>query len=290
MSYPRITRRRLLEGTAGLAVAGLAGCTGAPGGSRQQAAGGSPTDNEESGGDDHPGHGEEAHGHDQVSEPKASREVVVNTARTGDSTEYHFDPHVTWVEAGGTVTWRLESGTHTATAYHPGNDQPRLVPEGTEAWDSGTLSEEGETFSHTFETEGVYHYLCTPHEQFGMMATVIVGEPHPEDQRALQMMPDNKPEEVHGKLEELNGMVQEIMGVGHHEEGTGTEDGHHEEGDGHHEEETHTEDGHYHEEDGHHEDGTTTETGHHEEGDGHHEEGTATEDDHHHEEETHIEE
>jgi hypothetical protein len=136
------------------------------------------------------------------------------------------------------------------------------------------MSEEGETFSHTFETEGVYHYLCTPHEQFGMMATVIVGEPHLEDQRALQMMPDNKPEEVHGKLEELNGMVREIMGGGHHEEGTSTEEGQHEE-------ETHTEDDH-------HEEGTTTEAGHHEEEDGHHEESTTTEEDHH-EEETHTE-
>ena len=271
MSHPRLTRRRLLEGTVGLAVAGLAGCTGAPSGSGQQAAGGTPTEDEGSGGDDHPGHGQEAHGHDTVSEPKASREVAVNTARTEESTEYHFDPHVTWVEPGGTVTWRLESGTHTATAYHPGNDQPRLVPEGTDAWDSGTMSEGGETFEHTFETEGVYHYLCTPHEQFGMIATVIVGEPHLEDQRALQTMPENKPEEVHGKLEELNTMVQEIMGEGHHEEDTTTEDGHHEEEDGHHEEE-----------DGHHEEDTTTE-------DGHHEEDTTTEEDHHHEEETHTE-
>jgi hypothetical protein len=97
------------------------------------------------------------------------------------------------------------------------------------------------------------------------MATVIVGEPHLEDQRALQMMPDGKPEEVHGKLEELNTMVQEIMGEGHHEESTSTEDGHHEEDDGHHEEETTTEDGHHEEEGGHHEEETTTEDGHHEE-------------------------
>jgi len=260
MSHPRLTRRRLLEGTAGLAVAGMAGCVGSPNSSGQQAAGGTPTEDEGSGGDDHPGHGQEAHGHDTVSEPEETREVVVNTARSEDSTEYHFDPHVTWVEAGGTVTWRLESGTHTATAYHPGNDQPRLVPEGTEAWDSGTMSEEGETFERTFETAGVYHYLCKPHEQFGMIATVIVGTPHPEDQRALQMMPDEKPEEVHGKLEELNTMVQEVMGEGHHEESASTEDGHHEEEDGHHEEETTT--------------------------DHHHEEGTTTD---HHEEETHIE-
>ena len=245
MSHPRLTRRRLLEGTAGLAVAGLAGCVGSPTGSDQQAAGGT-TEDGDSGGDDQPGHGQEAHGHDLVSEPSASREVAVNTARSEGSTEYHFDPHVTWVEAGGTVTWRLESGTHTATAYHSENDQPRLVPEGTDAWDSGMLSEEGETFEHTFETEGVYHYLCKPHEQFGMVATVIVGEPHLDDQRALQTIPEDKPAEVQKKLEELNGMCRELLGGGHEEEaGHEEEEGHHEEGtsteDGHHEEETHSE-------------------------------------------------
>ncbi|MEF8907879.1 MAG: plastocyanin/azurin family copper-binding protein [Haloarculaceae archaeon] len=212
-----------------------------------------------------------------MSEPKASREVAVNTARSADSTEYHFDPHVTWVEAGGTVTWRLESGAHTATAYHPGNDQPRLVPEGTDAWDSGMLSEEGETFSQTFETEGVYHYFCKPHEQFGMIATVIVGEPHPEDQRALRMMPEGKPEDVHGKLEELNTMVGELLGEGHHEEEVHTEDGH--------EEETHAEDGHGHEEETHTEDSHEEET-HAEDS---HEEETHTDDGHGHEEETHTE-
>ncbi|WP_324761122.1 cupredoxin domain-containing protein [Haloarcula sp. GH36] len=242
MSYPQLTRRKLLEGTAGLAVAGLAGCS-APSGSAQQQAGG----------DDHPGHGQEEPGHDTVSEPAASREVVVNTARSEGSTEYHFDPHVTWVEVGGTVTWRLESGSHTTTAYHPDNDQPRLVPEGAAAWDSGTMSEEGETFEHTFETPGVYHYLCTPHESLGMIATVIVGDPHLEDQRALQTMPENKSEEVQGKLEELNTIVRDIMSDDQHEEETHSDDGHGhdeathtetdqhaEETDAHHDEETHT--------------------------------------------------
>ncbi|WP_302081300.1 cupredoxin domain-containing protein [Salinibaculum rarum] len=246
MSEHRLTRRGLLAGTAGLAVAGLAGCTGAP-----------EASNDQNSGDDQAGHGDEAHGHDTVSEPKASREVAVNTARNGDSTEYHFDPHVTWVEPGGTVTWRLESGSHTATAYHPGNDQPQLVPDGTEAWDSGMLSEEGETFEHTFENEGVYHYLCTPHETFGMMATVIVGEPHVEDQRALQTIPEDKPEEVRGKLKELNTMVRDIVGGGHEEDG-GHED------DGGHDESTSTEEG-GHEEDGGHDESTSTEEGGHEE-------------------------
>lgn len=244
MTHTRRTRRQLLAGTAGVAIAGLTGCVGGSNGSGTQETEDTHSESEHSDGDEQAGHGEEEHGHDLVSEPKQSRDVAVNTARLEDSTEYHFDPHVTWVEVGGTVTWTLESGTHTATAYHPDNDQPRLVPEGSDPWDSGAMSEEGETFEHTFETEGVYHYLCTPHEQFGMLATVIVGHPHLEDQRALEVIPEDKPEEVHGKLESLNSQVREIVGDDDHNDGTTTEDGHHDEtttAEGNHDEETHTE-------------------------------------------------
>lgn len=263
-SRPRLTRRQLLEGAAGLSVAGLTGCIGASTGSANTQ---SNAETDTASGSDHPGHGSESHSHDMVSEPQESREVIVNTARTEGSTEYHFDPHVTWINVGGTVTWRLESGTHTATAYHPGNDQPRLVPEGSDAWDSGTLSEEGETYEHTFDTEGVYHYLCKPHEQFGMIATVIVGKPHLEEQIALDKMPDNKPEEVHGKLKELNGMVREIMGEGHHD---GTETDHHNDTGTDHHDSTET----------HHHDGGT-ETDHHNDGTETHHHDDETETDHH---------
>ncbi len=245
----QLTRRRILEGSGSLVLLGLAGCSAPTGQQTDAPAGG------EDHSDDHAGHGESEHGHDRVSEPKATREVLVNTARNDGNTEYHFDPHVTWVDVGGTVTWTLESGSHTATAYHPGNDQPQLVPEGTEAWDSGMLSEEGETFEHTFETEGVYHYYCVPHESFGMLATVIVGEPDLVGQAALQSVPEDKPEEVRGKLEELNEMCHSILDS--HEKETSEhgheeEDGHHEE-DGLHQTQT-TEDGH---EEEHHDNETT---------------------------------
>ncbi|MFB6198665.1 MAG: plastocyanin/azurin family copper-binding protein, partial [Halobacteriaceae archaeon] len=175
-------------------------------------------------------------------------EVLVNTARHENTTEYHYKPHVTWVTVGGTVTWKLQSGTHTATAYHPGNDEPRLVPKGTEAWDSGTLSEKGETYSYTFNTEGIYHYFCKPHEQFGMIGTVIVGRPNPEEQIALKKVPADKPKEVRGKLKRLNEMVRSILEDHHNDDR-----GHHEEGEHHGTETT---------EHGHHE-GETTEQGHH---------------------------
>jgi plastocyanin len=272
MSNTERTRRRVLQGSASATLVGLAGCTSLAG---TGGSGGTPTSTE--GGGDHPGHAETEHGHDTVTEPKATREVLVNTARGENTTEYHFKPHVTWVTVGGTVTWTLESGTHTATAYHPDNDAPQLVPDGTEAWDSGTLSQEGATYEHTFDTEGVYHYLCKPHEQFGMLATVIVGEPHPDDQVALQMVPSDKPEEVQAKLEELNEMVRSVLGDGHHE---GTETGDHH-GD------STTESGDHHDEDDHHDD-TTTESGHHEDDGDHHDE-TTTESDHHDDDDGHHE-
>jgi plastocyanin len=232
------TRRRMVQLSGAAAAVGLAGCSGAAtggDGSESEAADTSGDDHdeeegghdeeegghdEEEGGHDEEegGHDEEEdghddeHGHETVGEPTATAEVGVNTTDDGEA---HFGPHVTRVEAGGTVTWVLESGSHTATAYHPDNDQPQLVPDGTEPWDSGMLSEEGETFERTFETEGVYHYYCAPHETGGMIGSVIVGEPDAHGQPALDGPPEDKPQAVREKIGELNQMCNEALGHEH---------------------------------------------------------------------------
>ena len=207
------TRRRVVQLSGAAAAVGLAGCSGVSTGgdgaeSETADASGDNHDEEEGGHDD--GHGDD--GHETVGEPTATAEVGVNTADDGEA---HFGPHVTRVEAEGTVTWVLESGSHTATAYRPDNGQPRLVPDGTEPWDSGMLSEEGETFEHTFETEGVYHYYCAPHETGGMIGSVIVGEPDAHEQPALDDPPEDKPQAVREKIAELNQMCNEVLTHGH---------------------------------------------------------------------------
>lgn len=223
MNTESTTRRRLLAATGTAAVAGLAGCIGTgstgDGGDDTHAEDASTHDdedghNEEDDGHDDggAGHDDEEHGHGEVGEPTATAEVAVNTTDDGEA---HFNPHVTRIEHGGTVSWVLESGRHTATAYHPENDEPRLVPDGTDAWASGTLSEEGETFERTFDTEGVYHYYCVPHERGGMIGSVIVGEPDAHDQPALEDPPESKPESVREKLAELNDMCNEALGHEH---------------------------------------------------------------------------
>ncbi|WP_227134473.1 plastocyanin/azurin family copper-binding protein [Halorubellus salinus] len=220
------TRRRML-GLAGTAAAvGLAGCAGTQADTEDESPAtdehhegdghsetGGHDDTEEGHDDDESGHGDHSHGHEdgEVGEPTATAEVKMLT----QDGSYHFDPHVTRVEVGGTVTFHNESGSHSATAYHPDNDQPQLVPDGAASWDSGILSEEGATLEHTFETEGVYHYYCSPHETMGMIGSVIVGEPEAHGQPALEEPPEGKPESVRKKISELNEMCNEALGHEH---------------------------------------------------------------------------
>ena len=68
------------------------------------------------------------------------------------------------IDVGQTITWTPDSKAH--------NVQFVSVPEGVEKVKS-KLSKE---FSYTFEQEGVYLYVCTPHASMGMIGVVVVGE------------------------------------------------------------------------------------------------------------------
>ncbi|WP_336326537.1 cupredoxin domain-containing protein [Halovenus sp. HT40] len=240
MNKPQPTRRQILQLSGSGAIMGLAGCTDLL--SEDEQSGTDPTnttddhdeeeashddghneeegghddghDEEESGHDDAEGEDEHGHNHDEGSpeEPSATAEVSLQTE--GD--QHHFAPHMVWVEPGGTVTWVSESGQHDAVAYHPDNgDKPLRIPEGAESWDSGLLTEAGETFSHTFETEGVYDYFCTPHEAVGMVGTVIVGEPDAHGQPALEEPQESLPDGARTELEDLGQSVNEALGHTH---------------------------------------------------------------------------
>jgi plastocyanin len=93
--------------------------------------------------------------------------------------EYYFDPIGLSVEPGTTVEWVNEAGAHSATAYAEGNGGAEVdrIPEAAEPWNSETLTDEGATFTHTFEVEGTYDYFCIPHKSLGMVGRVVCGEP-----------------------------------------------------------------------------------------------------------------
>jgi len=104
---------------------------------------------------------------------------VYEVAMVSDGSEYIFDPIGLHVEPGDTVRWVIESGAHSATAYDEGNGgaTERRIPEGAEAWNSGTLLEQGASFEYTFEEEGTYDYFCVPHKTLGMIGRIVCGEP-----------------------------------------------------------------------------------------------------------------
>ena len=151
---------------------------------------------------------EQGHGMETPTEPSDQAEVAMITR----DSSHHFEPHVVWITPSSTVTWTLESGTHTTTAYHPGNEKPLRVPEGTAAWDSGVLAAQGDTFEHSFDTEGIYDYFCIPHEATGMLGSVIVGRPEPRGQPALEPPQQDLPQGTQQKITDLNETVTNILG------------------------------------------------------------------------------
>lgn len=77
-----------------------------------------------------------------------------------------YDPLVVKIQPGDTVRWE-NMPTHNVETVDG------LVPEGTEKINSPM----SENYQHTFEKEGIYIYICTPHIGAGMGGAVIVGEP-----------------------------------------------------------------------------------------------------------------
>lgn len=98
-----------------------------------------------------------------------------------------FEPAEVTVSVGDTVVWANTSArAHSVTAYEA------RIPEDAEYFSTGEFTSEmaardawanadgslttGESYTHTFEVPGRYDYFCIPHEQAGMIGTVVVEE------------------------------------------------------------------------------------------------------------------
>jgi len=83
---------------------------------------------------------------------------------------YGFGPPAIHVDNGATVEfeWTGEGGGHN------------VVSDGDGPLDSGSaVSESGVNYEHTFEEDGIYPYVCVPHEGLGMKGAVVVGTDYP---------------------------------------------------------------------------------------------------------------
>ena len=90
--------------------------------------------------------------------------LIIEMLNKRDKEKMLYGQDVARIDVGQTITWTPDSKGH--------NVQFVSVPEGVEKVKS-KLSQE---FSYTFEQEGVYLYVCTPHATMGMIGVVVVGD------------------------------------------------------------------------------------------------------------------
>jgi plastocyanin len=84
-----------------------------------------------------------------------------------------FTPNNLTINAGETVEWVNQSGTHNV------NSSLATYPSNPEGFFSCAPSGTNWTFSHTFTLPGTYEYRCDPHFSAGMTGTIVVEEPIP---------------------------------------------------------------------------------------------------------------
>lgn len=206
------TRRWILGASAFVIATAVAGCVGGDGdGPSPTDASPTPTATDDQGGVDTETDDGADDGTGTREDSAGSSDTMEVAMRVVDG-EYHFDPRVTLVDPGGTVTFVVESGSHSATAYAPANDRVRRIPEDGTAFDSGVMAD-GETHEVTIETPGVYDFYCEPHEANGMVGTLLVGQPDPDGQPGLAE-PSELPEATHEVMRTHNQIVRNLLGGG----------------------------------------------------------------------------
>jgi plastocyanin len=89
-----------------------------------------------------------------------------------------FEPKTITVKVGDTVVWKnVSDSTHSVTDVSSlaTTAQDASLPSGAKEFNSG-LMPPGKEYSHTFTVTGTYKYFCIPHEEVGMVGTVIVSK------------------------------------------------------------------------------------------------------------------
>ncbi|RQG98801.1 plastocyanin/azurin family copper-binding protein [Natrarchaeobius oligotrophus] len=147
----------------------------------------------------------------QLGDPEPFVEIELTTAPNGE----RVDPSAVHLVDGGTIEWVGGDGRHDTTAYHPAtHGDQRRIPDAAEPWASDVL-DDGDSFDRTFDDEGVYDYVCTRHEAVGMVGTIVVGWPDPDDQPALESPSESYPPAAVEELERLNDRVRAFLEDAH---------------------------------------------------------------------------
>ncbi len=95
--------------------------------------------------------------------------VTVEVGVQANGGAYGFGPPAVHVDNGATVEWDWT-----------GDGSHNVVSNGDGPLDSGeAVSSSGVNYEHTFEEDGIYNYVCVPHEGLQMKGSIVVGEDYP---------------------------------------------------------------------------------------------------------------
>ncbi len=104
---------------------------------------------------------------------QASRNLyIVKMVSTSDGRHF-FDPAELTIRVGETVRWVSECAEGMTCVYSV-QAYPDKIPAGAEAFNSGLLMEQGQSFEYTFTVPGEYEYFCLSYEPMGMKGKIIV--------------------------------------------------------------------------------------------------------------------
>lgn len=92
---------------------------------------------------------------------------------------FHFEPMGLQISAGDIVRFTFESPEHTITAFHREMGREHRVPDDALPFSSPVISEGG-FWLYQFDSPGTYDVFCAPHEPFGMVMRLVVGDPDSE--------------------------------------------------------------------------------------------------------------
>ncbi|MFC7135237.1 MULTISPECIES: halocyanin domain-containing protein [Salinibaculum] len=154
------TRRQYLLGVGSLGIAALAGCSGGsaatPSGTPR------PTLTADASFDGWLATTTNFDG--SVVDARDQAETTVTVGALGNGGSRAYAPAAIAVDPGTTVVWEWTGNGGAHDVVSPGG-----------AFRSEIYYEAGPHFEHTFESEGVYEYYCTPHQRVGMKGVVAVG-------------------------------------------------------------------------------------------------------------------
>lgn len=109
--------------------------------------------------------------------------------------DFFFEPVGLHVQPGDVVRFNGTTPEHTVTAYHARQGREQRVPVGVPPFSSPVLAAGG-FWLYAFDKPGVYDLFCAPHEPFGMVMRVVVGE----DTEPIVREPGRPPLEAAGAV------------------------------------------------------------------------------------------